>query len=136
MKQTSITADQATWTKTATALLILGGLGTAATWFAGYQGNLERMLLELVLAPMLGVVSAFAFQSVHYRLRPSARWLVWCTTIGASLVAVTSQILPRSGMHLVKVMIGGALYGALVATILTAAFSWIVVRVGPKTLRE
>lgn len=129
-------ADQATWTKTATALLILGGLGTAATWFTGYQGNLERMLLELVLAPMLGVVSAAAFQAVHYRLRSSAAWLLWGTMIGTSLITCANQNIPAAGMQLVKVMVGGALYGALLSTILTAAFSFLVVRFGPKTLRE
>jgi hypothetical protein len=135
MKQHTM-AEQAAWTKTAIALLLLGGLGTAATWFAGYQGNLERMLLELVLAPMLGVVSAAAFQSVHYRLRSSAAGLVWCTLIGASLITCANQNIPAAGMQLVKVMVGSALYGALLSTILTAAFSFLVVRFGPQTLRE
>jgi len=125
------------YTKTSLALILIGMLGAVVVWKLGYQGDLKGMLLDLLIAPFLGVLSAELYRAVHYRLKPFAFWPVWITIIaGAALAGARLTEPTSSNLEFTKMMFGGALYGAILATLCASALSWFICRLVPLAIRK
>lgn len=108
---------------TAIILIDIGVFEVVATWLRGCQGDLTRYALELMLAPLLGLASAFLFEAVDRRFRRWAMWPVWAA-MGIGAVIALRHVAPSEPLSgVAKVCMGGVLFGALLSTAFAAFVS-------------
>jgi hypothetical protein len=99
-----------------------------ATWMVGYEGNLQRMALELILGLVLGFGSALLYDTIDRRLQPWAIWPTWVTVVYGAFVAYNAAAPDATTAKLLKNAFGGAVYGALLASITSAFISVLAMR--------
>lgn len=115
-------------TKTAIAFALLGVIATGAIWFRGYQGDLSKMLLDLVGGITLGMATAFLCYTVNTRLKPMTQAVMWTTAAYGAYLAVASLKSTMPTSQVIANVSAGALYGAFLASIVLAPVSAIVGR--------
>jgi hypothetical protein len=113
-------------TKTTIAFALLGVIATGATWFRGYQGDLSKMLLDLVGGITLGVGAALLCYTITPRMKPVAQTLMWTLAGYGAYMALASLKPPVSISQVIAIVSGGALYGAFFAGIALAPVNAIV----------
>jgi hypothetical protein len=113
-------------TKTAIAFALLGVIATGATWLRGYQGDLEKQLLDLAGGITLGMGAAFLCYTITTRMKPIAEMLMWISAGCGAYMALASLKPPMSISQAIAVISAGALYGAFLANIVLAPVNAIV----------
>jgi hypothetical protein len=115
-------------TKTAIAFALLGVIATGAIWFRGYQGDLSKMLLDLVGGITLGMATAFLCYTINTRMKPMTQAVMWTTAAYGAYLAVASLKSTMPTSQVIANVSAGALYGAFLASIVLAPVSAIVGR--------
>ena len=135
MKTKSTTNDDVVpgITKTAIAYAILGVIASSATWIAGYQGDLAKMMLDLVGGITLGIGSAFLYQVVDIPLRPVARVIGWGSVAYGAALAVVSIAPTDPAIMAIKSVTAGALYGAFISGVVLVPLCAIASRILART---
>jgi hypothetical protein len=116
-------------TKTAIAFALFGVIATCATWTRGYQGDISKMVLDLVGGIILGMATAFLCYTINTRMRPLAQAVMWTTAGYGAYLALASLKPSMSISQVIAMVSAGALYGAFLASLVVAPLCAIVGRV-------
>jgi hypothetical protein len=91
------------------------------------------MLLELILGLLLGICSGELLVALDTRVRRWAIWPIWIIVIYGGTLAYKSVAPGVTTTTLLKAVLGGALFGAFLATLCAWTVGRIVMRVLGRT---